>query len=88
MFFVYALHNHGKDKIYIGHTSNLENRLKRHNGLLKTKLTSFTTKNKGIWELIYKEEFETRKEAANREKELKSFQGRNFIKSILKNNNK
>jgi len=81
MFVVYVLKNEN-EKIYIGQTSNLENRLKRHSGILKNKSKSFTSKNKGDWKLIYKEEFETRKEAIEREKQLKSYQGRKFIRSI------
>lgn len=82
MFFIYAIYNKERDKIYIGHTSNLEERLKRHNGLLKNKAKSFTSKNSGFWRLIYKESFDTRKEAMIREKELKSFKGREFIRKL------
>lgn len=82
MFSVYAIYNSGK--IYIGYTSDLCTRLQRHNGILKNKNSSYTSKNKGFWELIYKEEFKTRQEAINREKELKSFRGREFIRSLIK----
>jgi len=82
MFFVYVIKNKN-DKIYVGQTFNLEIRLKRHNGLLKNKAKSFTNKNKGVWNLIYKEIFKTRKEAVIREKELKSAQGRKFIKNFI-----
>ncbi len=82
MFYVYVIKNQN-DKIYTGHTSDLINRLKRHNGILKNKSTSFTARNKGIWKLVHKEEFDTRKEAIKREKELKSFRGREFIKKLI-----
>jgi len=82
MFYTYAIKNQN-NKIYIGQTIDLEVRLQRHNGLLKNKNTSFTSKNGGNWELIYKEEFETRSEAMKREKELKSFRGREFIRSLI-----
>jgi len=85
MFTTYAIKNE-KDKIYIGQTADLENRLKRHNGILKNKSKSFTSKNKGNWILIYKEEFNTRKEAIQREKQLKSYQGRKFIRNIIEKN--
>ncbi len=84
MFYVYAIRNQS-NKIYIGQTADLEVRLQRHNGLLKNKSTSFTSKNYGNWELIYKEEFATRADVVKREKELKSFRGREFIKSFIKN---
>lgn len=83
MFYVYVLTNERK-KIYIGHTSNLEERLKHHNGALKNKQTSFTWKNKaGLWQVIYQESFITRGEAMKREKQLKSSRGRDFIKNKI-----
>lgn len=85
MFIVYAIYNKLRDKIYIGYTSNLVKRLKRHNGLLKNKASSYTCKNKGNWVLIYKEKFKTKEEAIKREKELKSYQGRKFIRNLIKN---
>ena len=87
MFFVYTIYNRARKKIYIGQTVNLEIRLKRHNGILLNNKKSFTAKNSGNWELIYKEEFGSRKEAEKREKELKSFRGREFIKNIIKKMN-
>jgi len=81
MFYVYVIKNE-RNKIYIGQTSNLEERLKRHNGILKSKLSSFTRKNFGKWEIIHKEEFNTRSEVIKREKQLKGYQGRLFIKNL------
>lgn len=83
MFSVYAIKNQN-DKIYIGHTATLSERLMRHNGLLKNKIKSYTSKNKGIWSLVYEEKFCTRGEALQREKELKSSRGRNFIRNMIK----
>lgn len=86
MYDVYALKN-DSNKIYIGHSSFLEHRIMRHNNLLKNKKSSYTSKNKhGEWALIYKEEFNTRKEAMAREKQLKSYQGREFIKTLISKN--
>ena len=36
-----------------------------------------------MWELVYFEKFENRKEAINREKQLKSYRGRQFIKEKI-----
>jgi putative endonuclease len=84
MFYVYVIKNE-KDVIYIGQTSNLENRLRRHNGVIKNDLKAFTHKNKsGDWKLVYTEELKTRAEAMLREKQLKSSRGREFIRSLLK----
>jgi putative endonuclease len=82
MFLVYAIKNN-KGKIYIGQTSDLNKRLQRHLGILKTKAKSYTYKQKGPWEVVYKEQVATREEARKRERELKSFQGRKFIKGNI-----
>ncbi|MBU4209897.1 GIY-YIG nuclease family protein [Patescibacteria group bacterium] len=81
--YVYVIKNKKTDKIYIGQTNNLKNRLKRHNGHLKNKVTSYTSKNKGEWQLVYKEEYDTRKKAIKSEKQLKSYQGRQYIKRTI-----
>ena len=83
MFYVYAIYNKERNKIYIGQTADIEKRLKRHNSELKSKLSSFTSKNAGDWELIYSEEVDTRENAMKREKQLKTSKGRLFIKSLL-----
>jgi putative endonuclease len=83
-FYVYALHNKEREKIYIGQTDNIEKRLERHNKLLSSKQTSFTSKMSGEWKLVYSEEYGTRKEAMKREKELKSYRGREFVKTKIK----
>jgi putative endonuclease len=82
MFIVYAIKNQS-EKIYIGQTADLEKRLDRHNGLLVSSHNSYTKLQSGIWKLIYQETFNTRTEAMLREKELKSYQGRLFIKSLI-----
>lgn len=83
MFFVYAIKNENNN-IYIGQTDNLEERIKRHNGILKNKIKSYTSKNYcGEWKIIYQEIFKTRREAMSREKQLKSYQGRQFIKNLI-----
>jgi len=83
MFHVYALWNARCQKMYIGHTINLDIRLARHNKLLPNKARSYTSKNKGPWIVIHKEEFSTRDKAIRREKELKSFKGREFIRKLI-----
>ena len=82
MFTVYVIHNeHGK--IYIGYTADLPTRMKRHTLQAKSKKKSYTYKNHGDWRIIYTEEYPTRKEAMMREKQLKSYQGRRFIKQKI-----
>jgi len=79
MFQVYVLYSLSFNKIYIGYTSNLEQRLKSHNEL-STK--GYTVRYRP-WEAIYSEEFETKREAMQREKQLKSAKGREFIWQII-----
>jgi putative endonuclease len=82
MFVVYVIESQKTGKIYIGQTSDLGKRMKRHNQELPTKKTSYTTKNKGPWKIIYKEKYEARSEAIKREKQLKTAKGREFIKQF------
>ena len=83
MFAAYVIKSESSNKIYIGQTEDLVKRLKRHNGILVSRKTNYTKLNKGPWKLVYNEEFNTRKEAMKREKELKSSRGREFIKGVV-----
>ncbi|MEK7481753.1 MAG: GIY-YIG nuclease family protein, partial [Patescibacteria group bacterium] len=73
MYFVYAIYNPTHNKIYIGQTINLQERLRLHN---KHELGGYTSRFSGEWILIFQEESKTRKQALIREKQLKSFRGR------------
>ncbi|MGI8893810.1 MAG: GIY-YIG nuclease family protein [Bacteroidia bacterium] len=57
-YFVYVLRSEKDGSFYIGHTNNLDDRIIRHNSG-----RSLSTKAKKPWELMYKEEFESRGEA-------------------------
>lgn len=81
MFTVYALYNKRHNKIYIGQTIDLEDRIRLHKE--KFFKNSFTSRFDGDWVLIYKEFFNTRTEALKREKQLKSYQGREFIRKQI-----
>ena len=80
MYTVYALYNADNQKIYIGQTEDLERRLELHNN---HQLGGYTSRFDGIWVIIYSEEVATRTEALVREKQLKSYQGRQFIKKRI-----
>jgi putative endonuclease len=79
MFIVYGLHSEKHNKIYIGFTSDLEARMNSHNQLA-TK--GYTIKYRP-WKVIYTEEFSDKASAMKREKELKSSNGRAFIRSLI-----
>ena len=68
MFTVYVLFSIRYNKIYIGYTGNLEQRLLSHKELGKK---GWTIKYRP-WTLIYTENFETKQQALLKEKQLKS----------------
>ncbi len=59
----------GDNKLYVGSTNNLQERLKRHNAGYASE---FTRLHKPI-ELVYKEEFDTYQEAFKRERQIKGW---------------
>ena len=77
-FFVYVLENK-IGRWYIGQTKDLKLRIEKHNNQ-KVK----STKNRGVWRLIYKEKLKTRSEALRREEYLKSGAGRKLLKVLLR----
>ncbi len=81
MYYVYAVYNSKHNKFYIGQTSNLPSRLMLHNN--HTFKHCYTSRFDGKWEKIYEEETENRQKAIKREKQLKSYQGRQFIKNLI-----
>lgn len=83
MYITYALYNKISKKIYIGQTANLEKRLKEHNLILPNK-SRYTKNYAGYWQVVYTEKFTTRSDAMRREKQLKDYQGRKFIKNLVK----
>ena len=84
MFTVYAIYSKSSEKIYIGQTIDIADRIKQHNSKSDDHVGKFTAQNKGPWVAIYKEEFTTRSEALKRERQLKSFRGREFVRSLIK----
>jgi putative endonuclease len=81
MYFVYVVRNQGNGRHYTGHTGDLTQRLGQHNqGVTKS------TKNRGVWKLVYQEEFATRTDAMRREKYLKSGKGREELRRVIERN--
>ena len=75
---VYIIYSKLLDQYYVGHTGNLTDRLYRHRNS-----GSLSTKKTGDWELVYKEEFETRSEASLRERAIKSKKSRKYIELLI-----
>jgi putative endonuclease len=82
MFTVYVLFSKAHNKIYVGYTSDLIARFHSHNSLATT---GHTVKYRP-WVIAYTEVFDSKSEAMNREKELKSSRGRDFIWNQIINN--
>lgn len=80
MYTVYAIYNEEAKKYYIGQTKDISKRLSLHNAKI---LGGYTARFDGRWELIYSEKVPTRRDALIREKQLKSYRGRQFIKEYI-----
>src|SRR5690606_33708953 len=79
MFTVYALYSEKYNKIYIGVTSNIQQRMRSHNQLGK----KGGTVRFRPWVIVYTEEFQDKQLALKREKQLKTAKGREFIRQII-----
>ena len=79
-FFVYMLKSKTlKPVTYVGYTNNLKNRIKLHNNGKGAKFTRGRQ-----WVLIYKEKFNSKKEAISREYYIKNNRS---LRNKLKNEN-
>ena len=80
-FFVYMLKSQTlKPVTYVGYTNNLKKRLGQHNS---GKGAKFTRGRK--WKMIYKEEYQLKKEAISREYYIKHNRS---LRNLIKKNNK
>ena len=79
-FKVYILFSQIKNRYYIGFTSNLEERVIRHN----QKSKGFTG-NVSDWKVIYIENYKTKEEALKREKQIKSWKSKVKIQELISN---
>ena len=80
MFTMYVLRSKTTGRHYTGSTSDLISRLSEHNTDVST-----STKNRGPWELIHREDFHTLSEAVRRERYFKTGKGRDELQRILAN---
>jgi putative endonuclease len=76
---VYILQSERDGSFYIGYTACLEKRLNRHN-----EGRGRYTKTKIPWKMIYQEEFLTRSQAMEREKELKKQKSHVYIEQLVR----
>lgn len=79
IYYTYVLRSKGDKKFYTGYTEDLKLRFEQHNkGLVES------TKDRRPFELIYFEGCLTREDAIQREKYLKSFHGKMYLRKRLK----
>ncbi len=79
MFYTYILQSKKDNKFYTGYTKNLKLRFEQHNrGLIES------TKNRKPLKLVYYEACLNQQDATHREKYLKTYHGKIFIKRRLK----
>lgn len=79
MHYVYVLKSSKDKKNYVGYTKNLKLRFEQHNKRLVD-----STKNRRPLKLIYYEACINQQDATHREKYLKTYLGKMFIKNRLK----
>jgi len=84
MYYTYVLYSPRFNKIYIGFSGNIHNRLLIHND---SRNTGWTAQYQP-WEILYSEEIATKAEAMKRETQLKTSRGRAFIWDMVNNRNK
>ena len=78
MYYVYVLQSQKDFGYYIGFTEDIEKRIKRHNsGFTKS------IKHRIPFKLVHQEEYLTKKEAKNREKQIKSYKGGEAFKRLI-----
>ncbi|NOR87795.1 MAG: GIY-YIG nuclease family protein [Bacteroidales bacterium] len=77
--YFYILYSSILDKYYIGHTKDLDGRLRRHNSNHKG-----WTGNANDWTIEYTEEFEMKSFASVRELEVKKWKSRKRVEKQIK----
>ncbi len=77
-FYVYILQSQSTTRYYIGQTQDTDERVAYHNANYSKSL-----KNRGPWQLVYREEFVTRAEAVRRERQIKSWKDRTMIQKLV-----
>jgi putative endonuclease len=77
-YYFYILYSKQLDRYYIGHTNNLQERVRKHN-----------TNHKGYtgltndWKVVYSEIYQTKSKAYNREREVKQWKNRAQVEKLI-----
>ncbi len=78
MYYVYILFSEKLNKYYVGYTSNIKDRVYKHNN----KHHGFSNAAND-WILKYSEEYKSKFEAMHREKEIKKWKSRIKIEKLI-----
>ena len=78
MYITYILFSKSVDKYYIGCTSDLSSRLRKHNNKNK----GFTNRSSD-WEVVFDRKFETKSEALAFERDIKSWKSKVKIQKLI-----
>lgn len=81
MYYVYIIYNPIKDIYYKGYTQNLEKRLTEHNEGLSRYTSAI-----GPWELVYRNNYATKREALVEERRIKRLNRESIVKLISNQN--
>ena len=79
MFYVYLLQSQKDQSFYIGYTSDLQQRLFKHN----TAKSGYTS-TKQPWEIVYSETFDLKSDAIKRERFLKRQKNTAFYQRLIR----
>ena len=77
-FIIYILFSERKNSFYIGYSSNLEERIIRHNQKSKG-FTDYVND----WKVVYTEKYLIKEEALSRELQIKSWKSRIKIQELI-----
>jgi putative endonuclease len=78
MHYTYILFSENLNRYYIGYTSNIDERLAKHNRTHK----GFTNLAND-WKVVFSKEFENKQAAMAFEKKIKSWKSRKMIESLI-----
>jgi len=78
MYFLYILYSKSLDHYYVGHTSDLQGRLRRHNTLHK----GYTGKAND-WQVVYTETYTSKDQAYKRERQIKGWKSKVSIQKLI-----
>jgi len=79
MYYCYIIYSAAKNKFYIGSTSNLEDRINKHNSNHK----GFTG-NQLDWQLKWSQALDQKTDAMAREKQIKAWKSRKMIEKLIR----